>query len=109
MFDASPRPELLALLAAVKAEPDDDTPKLVLADWLQEQDDEHERARGEWLRELVRYDRLDAHDPARSDVSLLNHLARKHGRAWFGRLEAVGFRHCHYFAFNRWGTYSSVT
>jgi hypothetical protein len=32
MFDASPRPELLALLAAVKAEPDDDTAKLVLAD-----------------------------------------------------------------------------
>ena len=53
MFDATPRPELLALLAAVKAEPDDDTAKLVLADWLQEQDHEADQARGEFVRESV--------------------------------------------------------
>src|SRR5687767_4527816 len=37
--DAPPvRPELAALLAACLAAPDDNTPRLVLADWLDEQD-----------------------------------------------------------------------
>jgi uncharacterized protein (TIGR02996 family) len=35
-----PRPELIALLDAVKDHPYDDTPRLVLADWLDEQDNE---------------------------------------------------------------------
>ena len=50
MFDATPRRNCSRLLAAVKAEPEDDTAKLVLADWLQEQDLESDRARGEFLR-----------------------------------------------------------
>ena len=50
MIADAPRPELLALLAAIKSEPDDDTPKLALADWLQEQDYPADRARGEFLR-----------------------------------------------------------
>ena len=33
---AVPRPELLGLLAACKERPDDDGPRLVLADWLEE-------------------------------------------------------------------------
>jgi uncharacterized protein (TIGR02996 family) len=44
------RPELLALLAAVKDDPDDDTPRLVVADWLEEYGDKADRA----LRWLVR-------------------------------------------------------
>src|SRR4029450_12736445 len=39
-------PELRALLAACHADPDDDTPRLVLADWL----DEHDDPRGECVR-----------------------------------------------------------
>ena len=65
MSDFSPRAELLALLAALKADPDDDTPKLALADWLEEQDYAADRARGEFLRALVAIDRLSPGDPSR--------------------------------------------
>ena len=37
-------PEYAALFAAVCAAPDDDTPRLVLADWLDEHDDPHRAA-----------------------------------------------------------------
>jgi uncharacterized protein (TIGR02996 family) len=93
MFDASPRPELLTLLAAVKAEPEDDTAKLVLADWLEEQDHEADRARGEYLREAVRYHRMDAADPTRTDVlGRLDSLWQRHSGEWLGPLPAAGFR-----------------
>src|SRR5262245_27535994 len=45
-----PRSELLALLADVKANPDDLTPWLVLTDWLEENGDEADRARAEYCR-----------------------------------------------------------
>src|SRR5436190_22574949 len=93
MFDASPRPELLALLAAAKAEPEDDTPKLVLADWLQEQDHEADRARGEFLRTLVRFERLPHDDPERSTLhQRFADLWQRHAAAWLGPLPAAGFR-----------------
>jgi uncharacterized protein (TIGR02996 family) len=41
-----PRPEVLAFLQDIKQNPDDDTPRLILADWLEEHDD----PRGEFLR-----------------------------------------------------------
>ena len=93
MFDASPRPELLAFLAAVKADPDDDTAKLVLADWLQEQDHEADRARGEYLRGAVRYHRMNMADPARSDLlARLDGLWQQHHGEWLGPLPQAGFR-----------------
>src|SRR6266545_1351790 len=48
-----PRPELLALLDAVKDHPDDDTPRLVLADWLDEQDNPLDAERAKFIREDV--------------------------------------------------------
>jgi len=93
MFDASPRPELLALLAAVKAEPDDDTRKLALADWLQEQDHDADHARGEFLRGIVRYHRLDEDDPDRVGLAGgLSALWKHYHPAWLGPLPAAGFR-----------------
>jgi uncharacterized protein (TIGR02996 family) len=44
------RPEVLAFLRDIKANPDDDTPRLILADWLQEHGDEAAAARGEMIR-----------------------------------------------------------
>jgi len=92
MFEASPRPELLALLAAVKAEPDDDTARLVLADWLQEQDHEADRARGEFVRLHVR--KAQAGTPA-AEVSALwaevQRLWEQYHRAWVGPLADAGF------------------
>lgn len=41
-----------ALLAAVCADPDDDTPRLVFADWLQENGEER---RAEFIREQIRF------------------------------------------------------
>lgn len=102
MFDASPRPELLAFLSAVKADPDDDTAKLVLADWLQEQDDEADRARGEYVRALVEYDRLTKQDQIPQTVEALKRLHRENQTAWFGQLIAAGFRHCDTFSSSRW-------
>lgn len=44
-------PEVLAFLEDIKKHPDDDTPRLVLADWLQDfGQTEEERGRGEFIR-----------------------------------------------------------
>src|SRR5438132_12301372 len=45
-----PRPERIAFLDDVKDNPDDPTPWLVLADWLEENGDEPDRARAEHVR-----------------------------------------------------------
>ncbi|HEY1191648.1 MAG TPA: TIGR02996 domain-containing protein [Gemmata sp.] len=50
---AEPRPELIALLDAVKDHPDDDTPRLVLADWLDEQDNRFDAERARFIRRDV--------------------------------------------------------
>jgi uncharacterized protein (TIGR02996 family) len=59
------RPELLALLQAAKEQPEDDTPRLVLADWLEENGDEEDAARAELIRLQCRLDCLGAEDPER--------------------------------------------
>ena len=101
MIDLTPRAELLALLAAVKAEPDDDTPKLALADWLEEQDHAADRARGQYLRTLIAFAPLSHDDPLRpSLLARLNELWRYHP-AWLGSLSGAGFRCSHNSA--RWG------
>ncbi|HUR54517.1 MAG TPA: TIGR02996 domain-containing protein [Gemmataceae bacterium] len=87
-----PRPELLALLNAAKAEPDDDTPRLVLADWLQEQSDPADVARGEWLRCLVDANRLIPEDPRRPElVQRARELWEEHRVAWVVPLYQAGF------------------
>jgi uncharacterized protein (TIGR02996 family) len=51
---ATSRPEVVAFLQAIKEEPEDDTPRLILADWLEERGD----PRGELLRLQVTLARL---------------------------------------------------
>jgi uncharacterized protein (TIGR02996 family) len=81
---APPRPELLALLDVIKDNPDDDTPRLVLADWLDEQDDELDAERAQFIRAHIREERertSAGHDPAaRSEL-----LER-----WLGPVKALG-------------------
>ena len=48
---SDPQPEADALLDAIFAEPDDDTPRLVYADWLDDRDD----PRGPFLRAEVEW------------------------------------------------------
>ncbi len=50
---APPRSELVALLDAIKDHPDDDTPRLVLADWLDEQGDPLDAERAKLIRKDV--------------------------------------------------------
>src|SRR5438094_583437 len=96
-----------ALLAAIAAAPDDDVPRLVLADWLEERDD----PLGEFIRlqieleplrvpradpgvELERIKRLDCIPPGHGERDLTTPLARKliretdllraHQAAWLG-------------------------
>jgi uncharacterized protein (TIGR02996 family) len=45
-----PRPELLALLDAIKDHPHEDTPRLILADWLDEQDNPLDAERAAFIR-----------------------------------------------------------
>lgn len=92
MAQSPPRPELLALLAAVKDEPDDDTPKFALADWLQEQDDEADRARGEFVRYVTQYHRSGEEPPGAwklRDQFLT--LWEHYHPAWLGPLPGSGF------------------
>jgi uncharacterized protein (TIGR02996 family) len=69
-----PRPELASLLAAAKDAPDDDAPRLVLADWLEEQNGEADRAWGELVRNEVQLQRAERDDRRCRAASALNLL-----------------------------------
>ncbi|MFO0795931.1 MAG: TIGR02996 domain-containing protein [Gemmataceae bacterium] len=71
-----------ALLAAIRDRPDDDTPRLAYADWL---DDAGDAARAEFVRVQVRLARLADHDPARPALEDREHdLLAAHEPAWLG-------------------------
>jgi len=74
----------MALLADVKQNPDDLTPWLVLCDWLEDRDDEAERARGEYCR--LCFDKLGTKTYA-SDWEKgerRRHLYRTYHETWLG-------------------------
>jgi uncharacterized protein (TIGR02996 family) len=48
-----PRPELISLLDAIKDNPDEDTPRLVLADWLEENGGRFDAARARFIRRHI--------------------------------------------------------
>ena len=71
-----------ALLRAVRAHPDDDTPRLVYADWLDEHGDPR---RAEFVRVQCRIARADDDRPDSgfpSDVFRQYELWRVNGRTW---------------------------
>jgi uncharacterized protein (TIGR02996 family) len=70
---------LAALLAEARERPDDDTPRLVLADWLQDQPSEVDRARGEFVRTQCEIVRIASQDPWCAEQ--MNHVWPLHGRA----------------------------
>lgn len=71
-----------ALLAAILANPDDDTPRLVYADWLDEFGDENDRARARFIREWCEAARRDPYDsPSRRKSVWMND---DRARAWAG-------------------------
>jgi uncharacterized protein (TIGR02996 family) len=79
-----------ALLAAIRAHPDEDTPRLVYADWLDEQGGESNRERAEYIRLEIEFARAfperrwsKAKDEARRRA---RQLFAKHYRDWFPEL-----------------------
>jgi uncharacterized protein (TIGR02996 family) len=57
-----------ALFAAICANPEEDTPRLMYADWLQEHGDEHTRARAEFIRAQIESYYLPPEDDDREAV-----------------------------------------
>lgn len=62
--DVSGEAEIRSFFRAIKENPDDDTPRLIFADWLQERGDAHTVARGEFLRLRVLRHRVSPDDPS---------------------------------------------
>jgi uncharacterized protein (TIGR02996 family) len=80
-------------MAAIIANPDEDTPRLAFADWLQEHGDKHDQARAEFIRlqiEVARFPERNARwrrlerDAAK--------LERKHRAAWVSPLSEIAER-----------------
>jgi uncharacterized protein (TIGR02996 family) len=68
-----------AFLKEIFARPDDDAPRLVYADWLEERGD----PRGEFIRVQIELARLDSGDPAGDDLRRRQRdLLRAHDQAW---------------------------
>src|SRR5262249_24471979 len=58
----------VALLRDIMDNPGDDTPRLVLADWLQDQPEAAQAARGEFIRGQLLLDDLPPGDPRRGEL-----------------------------------------
>jgi uncharacterized protein (TIGR02996 family) len=81
------RPEFQVFLEDVKSHPEDDTPRLIFADWLQEHGSAQEAARGELIRIQVLQSHMLPSDPRmpmirRRELELLN----RYHDAWVGPL-----------------------
>jgi uncharacterized protein (TIGR02996 family) len=83
--------EQLALWAAIRANPDDDTPRLVYADWLQENGEED---RAEFIRvqcqlAAIGSDRRKGRKQRPSLEALEKKLLRSHGEKWLASFRKV--------------------
>lgn len=75
-----------AFLRAIRAAPDDDLPRLIYADYL----DEHGDPRGEFIRVQIERLRLPRNDPRRAELKAReDDLLRRHREEWEGPLAAV--------------------
>ena len=78
--------EHAAFLRAIRAAPDDDLPRLIYADYL----DEHGDPRGEFIRIQIERPRLPRDDPRRAGLKAReDELLRRHREEWEGPLAAV--------------------
>jgi uncharacterized protein (TIGR02996 family) len=78
-----------ALMAAIIGNPDEDTPRLALADWLQEHGDAHDQARAEFIRLQIAAENETDKPACRKLAVSAKKLARKHGKAWLAPLAAL--------------------
>lgn len=78
-----------ALMAAILANPEEDTPRLALADWLQEHGDKHDQARAEFIRLQIAVVNAATVKAGYKLGARAGKLARKHGKAWLAPLTAL--------------------
>src|SRR6516225_3050806 len=72
-----------SLLAAILAAPEDDAPRLVYADWLEEHGGADDLARSELIRAQCRLAHLPEDDPIAFDLRWrAEELLAAHGRGW---------------------------
>jgi uncharacterized protein (TIGR02996 family) len=77
-------PQQFAFLEAIRDRPDDDAPRLVYADWLEEHGDP---ARAEFIRAQCAAERLDPNDPRRGPLEdRAAALEQAHAPEWLGTL-----------------------
>ena len=82
-FVPLPRPQVLAFLREIKERPEDDAPRLLLADWLEE----HNDPRGEFVRLQITRARLSPRDPRRPSLERREQeLVNRFGALWLGPL-----------------------
>lgn len=82
-----------ALMAAIIANPEEDTPRLMFADWLDEHGGEHDRARAAFIRLQVEAARLPERDKRRKKLEASAWvLADGHHEAWLAPLAACVHR-----------------
>lgn len=80
-----------SLVAAIQAEPDDDLPRLIYADWL----DEHGDPRGTFVRAQVALAQLPPDDPRRAEwAKLEKELLAEHEAEWASDLAEEPFGWC---------------
>lgn len=79
--------ERAAFLEAIRSAPDDDGPRLVFADWLEEQG---ETERAEFVRGQIELERKPKRGSARGELAeRVDQLKKKHFEAWFKPLSAL--------------------
>lgn len=80
-------PQVRSFFRAIKENPDDDTPRLIFADWLQECGDAAASARGEFLRLNVLRHRLSPDDPHHDALKRREaEIVKQYQWAWLGPL-----------------------
>jgi uncharacterized protein (TIGR02996 family) len=88
----APRPEVRVFLEDIRAHPDEDTPRLILADWLDDYGDDTDQARAELIRVQCALAR-----PRRSPAALRQRegeLLAEHAANWLGPLAALVEQFC---------------
>jgi uncharacterized protein (TIGR02996 family) len=79
---ATPKDDQAAILAAIRDDPDDDAPRLIFADWLEEHDD----PRGEFIRVQCELARLPYDDRRRLELTRREEeLLQQYKAAWSDR------------------------
>jgi uncharacterized protein (TIGR02996 family) len=91
-----------AFVRAIQEEPDDDAPRRMYADWLEE----HNDPRGEYLRLLARLEATDPKSPERRELrARLRELRKSIDPAWRATVARPPIERCPKFAFKcpkRW-------